>query len=530
MRQQISNQVFRSLQTGALGFIFLIGLGIRLSEPLRANFPLNDGGLFYAMIEDLKSAGYGLPAYATYNGGAIPFAYPPFAFYVTGLISDFTNIPLLGILRLLPAFVSSLCILAFYLLARQITASNTQTILSTLAFALLPRTFDWLIMGGGVTRSFGLLFALLTMTFVFRLFTSHSGRTFWACILLGALVVLAHPEATVHTAITCLVFFLWKGRSRWSLGVSFGIAASILVLTSPWWGLIIFRHSLDPFLASINAARQNSFNPLVGLVVFFRFLFADEPYLTILSSIGAIGFFASLARRQTLLPAWLLILHLVEPRGGTLYMMIPLALLIGYALENILLPALRPKGDNPTPANARYAFESIMHVKSSRYFLIFLFIYSVISAYTTSFNIKNDLSIKLQDQQAFTWVREHTPQHANFILITGQNPLRDAWSEWFPVVAKRKSLATVFGYEWVNDGKFADRINAYKDLQACKSRDALCLDEWTRKYGETIDYVYIKQPSESGPFVLNIYLDQNPSYKIVFQNEQTAIYQHLQAR
>ena len=36
-------------------------------------FPLNDGGMFLVMIEDLKP-GFGLPEYTSYNGGDIPYA------------------------------------------------------------------------------------------------------------------------------------------------------------------------------------------------------------------------------------------------------------------------------------------------------------------------------------------------------------------------------------------------------------------------------------------------------------------------
>src|SRR5881394_2051695 len=39
------------------------------------DFPLNDGGMFYATIEDLRHAGYVLPHTLSYNFANIPFAY-----------------------------------------------------------------------------------------------------------------------------------------------------------------------------------------------------------------------------------------------------------------------------------------------------------------------------------------------------------------------------------------------------------------------------------------------------------------------
>jgi hypothetical protein len=512
---------------GMVFFITLIGLAVRLASPLQAAFPLTDGGLFYNMIASLRAHQYILPVYATYNNAEIPFAYPPLAFYLTGLLADLLRVSSLDLVRILPSIISALTIPAFYSLAKEITTSKVQIVLSVFAFAMLPRDFVWLIMGGGITRSFGLFFSLLTMAAAYRFYNGHKTRHFLACILLGALTVLTHPEATVHTALTALIFYLWLDRSKSGFLLSLGMAAGVLVLTYPWWRLIIAYHGIDTFLAAMNASRQDSLNPLAGLLIFLRFMFTDEPFLPILSVLGLIGIFASFARRQFLLPTWMFILHLVEPRGGPLFMMIPLALLIGYALENVVLPALRPKGDNPAPVNAQQALESISRAKASRIFLILLFFYSTFSAYSVGLGIKDELSLQPQDLDAFAWVRQNTPEDANFILVTGQLPFRDAWSEWFPVLAERRSQATIFGYEWVIRDNFRSRIDAYNGLQACRREDASCLDEWSRQFGETFAYVLIRQGPESGPYALSIFLTQNMSYEKVFDNGQTTIYHRI---
>jgi hypothetical protein len=507
-------------------FFTLIGLVVRLAAPWQATFPLNDGGLFYVMIVDLQHSHYALPLYATYNAATIPFAYPPLAFYITGLLSNLLHISVLNLVRVLPAIISTLTIPAFYLLAKEITSSKVQVILAVFAFAMLPRDFAWSIMGGGITRSFGLLFALLTMTFAYRFYNGHATRHLLACILLGALTVLTHPEATVHTAVTALIFYLWKDRSLKGFLLSLVMAAGILALTAPWWGIIISRYSVDPFLAAMTASKQDSLNPLVGLFIFFRFLFTDEPFLPLLAVLGLIGLFASLARKQILLPAWIFILHLIEPRGGPLFMMIPLALLIGYALESVILPALNPKGDN-APVDARQALENILRGKTARYFLLFLFAYSTMSAYSTSLKIKQELSLQPADLDAFAWVSENTPQTSDFLLVTGQLPLRDAWSEWFPVLTERHSQATVFGYEWVNDGQFGNRVNAYKNLQACAYENTTCLDKWNQNSSGTFSYVYLWNQAGATRFPLTIHLQQDPDYNLVFQNEQTMVFQKV---
>ncbi|MGD8406092.1 MAG: hypothetical protein PVJ21_20720 [Anaerolineales bacterium] len=517
-----NNQIFIAITI----FITLIGLAIRLAPTLQTHFPLNDGGLFYDMIVDLQEANYSLPIYATYNQAEIPFAYPPLAFYITGLLASLLHIQVLDLVRILPALISTLTIPAFYVLSRELTDSPLQIVFGTFAFTLLPRTFAWNIMGGGITRSFGMLFAMLTMIAAYRFYNGHRPRYILSCILLGILTVFTHPEASVHTAITAMVFYLWKDRSLKGFLLSIGIAVGILVLTAPWWGLVISRHGVDPFIAAMTASGQDSFNPLVGLFIFFRFLFTDEAFLPLLAMLGLIGLFASLARKQTLLPAWLFILHLIEPRGGTLYMMIPLSLLIGYALDKVVLPALKPKDSDIANFDVQQALENALRWKTARYFLLFLFAYSLMSAYTTGQKIKNDFSLQTSDREAFAWVEDNTPENSEFLLITGQLPLRDAWSEWFPVLTNRHSQATIFGYEWVNNGQFGNRVKSYEALQGCAREDVNCLASWNLISDKPYTHVYLWNQKDPSAMTLYAYLANNSTFELIYQNERNAIFRH----
>ena len=64
----------------------IVGLVVRAVPLVAAGFPLNDGGLFYAMAEDVRRAGFALPMYSSYNGVGIPFVYPPLAFYLAAAL------------------------------------------------------------------------------------------------------------------------------------------------------------------------------------------------------------------------------------------------------------------------------------------------------------------------------------------------------------------------------------------------------------------------------------------------------------
>ena len=149
------------------------------------------------------------------------------------------------------------------------------------------------------------------------------------------------------------------------------------------------------------------------------------------------------------------------------------------------------------------------------------------SSYTVTSTIQTELSLTDPDLEAFRWVEANTPTDSNFLILTGQHHLRDAVSEWFPVLAERHSQATVFGYEWVNDGQFGNRIDAYKNLQACAYEDTTCLDEWNQNSSRSSSYVYIWNQADPTRFPLTIYMQQDTNYKLVFQNEQSKIFEKI---
>ncbi|MCL4824736.1 MAG: hypothetical protein KJZ57_11025, partial [Anaerolineales bacterium] len=168
----------------------LFGGLVRFLPALMTRFPINDGGMFYTMARELSANGYALPATTSYNGLSIPFAYPPLGLYLASLLADLARVPLLGVFLWLPPFFSLLAIPAFYLLARALLADKLRASLAALFFALAPGSYDWHVMGGGVTRSAGMLFLLLAAFFVFRLFQQGDRRLVLPAILFSSLAVL----------------------------------------------------------------------------------------------------------------------------------------------------------------------------------------------------------------------------------------------------------------------------------------------------------------------------------------------------
>ena len=75
----------------------LFGAVIRFWPVFTNGFPLNDGGMFYTMIRDLRANHFILPQFTSYNFADIPFTYPPFGFYFAASLSALLPVSVLGI-------------------------------------------------------------------------------------------------------------------------------------------------------------------------------------------------------------------------------------------------------------------------------------------------------------------------------------------------------------------------------------------------------------------------------------------------
>jgi uncharacterized membrane protein len=159
-----------------LGLSLFFGLLVRIFPGLQAGFPLNDGGMFLVMIGDLRDNGFALPAFTTYNLSGIPYVYPPLGFYMAGLL-NLVGISGIDLLRWLPPVINCLAIGGFFLMASEIVGSRSRAAVAAVFFALIPGSFLWQIMGGGLTRSLGLAFLSLSVLVVHRCSVRTNGNT-----------------------------------------------------------------------------------------------------------------------------------------------------------------------------------------------------------------------------------------------------------------------------------------------------------------------------------------------------------------
>jgi len=520
-----------------------LGVVVRAVLVFTRDFPLNDGGLFYLMAEEVQRAHYRLPAFTAYNAMNIPFAYSPLGFYAAAALADVTGLGMVQVFRILPLVATAGTVAAFALLARAMLApiaSRGALLTAVVAFSLVPRSYIWMIMGGGLTRSFGFLFAILTLHQAYRLYTTRESRYVLPMTLGVSLTVLSHLGTSPFLAFSIALLWLAYGRHRHGVLSSVVVVVGALALTAPWWATVMAQHGIEPFLA----ARQTGGSVFADagtrnfvLMTLARFgLGTGEPLFPIVGVLAILGVLASLTPRRFLIPVWWLTIVLLEARAGATYATIPVAMLAGIGFTEVILPVLaRPWG---TVARARHGtrFE-VAAVGPQR-----TWIPAVVSALFLAYGVSCALlrrpelgtegrwlnSLSRGDRQAMEWVAKETPSGSRFLVVTGGvwgGWWADRVGEWFPVLAERVSVATVQGSEWLPKGEFGRRWGLYDRAQGCGGWFAVCLTDWEREANASFTHVYIPKAE---PFqccnVLLHSLRADTSYATVYDGDGATIF------
>ncbi len=468
-----------------------LGTFMRFNVTLLAGFPINDGGMFAVMVGDLKASHYLLPAFTSYNHLSIPYAYPPLGFYLGRIAADLFGLSAVQVLRWLPAFFASLSIPAFYLLALRLLKNKYYAAVSTLFFALMPRALSWFVMGGGLTRSPGQFFMLLTLAAVVRLYEENRRIDIFLAGLFGGLAVLSHPEAAVHTLVSAIFLWFMLSRNRTSLVNSIGVGIIVFIVTAPWWATVIHYHGIGPL---INGAQTGQ--KLLAVFHLLFFVFTEEPYATVIAILGLIGIGHCLARRDYLLPLWMVLPFFVEGRSAPGPAAIPLAMLAAIGLVNVIFPALQAAAikirSAPKEAGQNDIEQSEFVPAVERNVFIYLLLYLIFSAYQFGSGLSS-ATLYPPDQKAMAWARENTPSDSRFLVLTGTTSVScDSVLEWFPALTGRQSIYTVQGREWTEGKNFNVYVTSTYSVQQClSSGDVSCLDAAIDR--SEYDYVYISK-------------------------------------
>ena len=528
------------LSIAALILTFIGGM-IRFYFILQADFPLNDGGLFYTMIEDLQANQFNLPRFTSYNLLEIPYAYSPLPFYLAGLLNNWLEWSLVDILRFLPALISTFAIPVFFILSIKILDSYDQAILATIAYALMLPAFEWLVMGGGLTRSLANLFSLGTLYFtILSIKTKNTFMSAIAGLLLG-LTAVSHQEIAMVTFATTALFFVFLAESKREFGrlaLIWGIAG---VVTLPYFLTVANMHGITPFISAFQAGEFELVRIISKLI---SLSYTGEIYYTPFTVIAFLGLWGCLAEKKYLLPTWLLVVTIINPRSVERTAMLPVALLIGYGLDQLILPALgrlTKYSQRPGSSHLKVStnLDSNMGLMSKHgigiAFLVVLFFQAGILLMLINHGNERLAPVPTQERAAMKWVSQNTPSSSSFMVLTNSSDwASDKSAEWFPALSERHSVNTAQGLEWLPGGKFNQAQQDIVELKDCMFDDVACLENWSDSTGRAFTHIFIsKNESEQHcgrPCSLPIEqsLRNSPNYLLLFDNELAAVLEKVE--
>jgi hypothetical protein len=434
------------------------------------------------------------------------------------------GVPPIDTLRYLPLAANTAALLAFALLARTTLPTRMAALIATFVFAILPGSFVWQIMGGGLTRSFGFCFALLGLRQAYLLATRGGWGNAALLAVFAALTALCHLEMAWFLTLGTACILLAFGRRWGTLGQASIAAIAAAALASPWWITIMARHGLGPLFAASQTGSIMTYSlPAEGgggadLSTLITSLVAITAFVAVIALgdrrffvLGAIGVLLFLESRSF---AWLSAALLALALGG----------FAGYGLERLFRPDTTPVS-NPGHGRTR-ASRRLTEYLTNAIAVVLVVLLTLYLNGGVLMGLRLPTTVLAADERAaMAWVAANTPHSSRFLVISGDAWAMDRSSEWFPVLADRVSVATVQGAEWLPDREFAHRIEQHRTVQNCGNGDSACLAVWAMRTGREFDYVYIaERDAPSCCAKLRTLLEQDPRYTGVFANSDATIF------
>jgi len=408
--------------------------------------------------------------------------------------------------------VTCATLIAFLLLARQMFGDRVGVVAALASFALVPRSFIWLVMGGGLTRSFGFLFTILALHQAYLFFTRRQLRFAVAAGVYTGLTPMSHLGTAPFLAASLLIFFLAYGRQRQGVIGMAVIGVTAIAVSAPWWVAVAHVHGFGPFIAAGDTGGSiltpgSIRRAAIGRLARLGALATGEPLFPVIGVLGVLGGLASLRRRELALPLWWVVTLALDARAGATYATVPVSLLAGIGVARVLQPLLvsgQPMA-GAAPADAHLGRDGGMAwgqmlVVGRRHALAaavtgFFVVYCTLAAMIRDPDVGAEAatltSLSGDERDAMRWVAANTPVASRFFVVPEVGWPYDKVAEWFPVLARRQSVATVQGREWLPNGDFTRYVELYRTAQACGGRTTDCLDRWVAASGAAFTHVFI---------------------------------------
>lgn len=472
--------------------------------------------LYLEMARSIEQAGYGIPTTVIHHTkGGLPFAYPPLAFYTMAVLKDLTPLTYLEIATGMTWVEYVIFALVSAIFARTLFADRTRWhhIVASVLIVVTPAIYFWqLLQPSGSVRLMGQIFLVAGLVYGLRLFRDGERSARLPAVVLFAGTILSHPSYVPFFGVSYLLMYAVYDRSV--KGVIWGATVAIggIVVTAPWWGLIVSRHGVKVFLYAAGThggvGARTSVRPLLAVL-----LPTDGRYTPLrIWSLATIGGLYCLLQRRWFLPLWILITSILfQPVRFIAFVE---AFLVTVAVCEVVLPMLR-KHDLSLDVQ-RFDYAPLSRWREFDRQLVSSVIIGVLLLGT----VVTGMGFAHTNQRtgpppafydATEWLQEETASDTTIVSY-----VRTGHVAFY---SQRTVLNTPWGAEWKGDGAFKQYKQQNGELRSCSQ--PACLSQLLTDFGYQPDYIIAR----TGQLDQSTF-DDTRTYRPVYSNQQFVIYKY----
>lgn len=512
-------------------FFVILGILLRFTIVSSSSYPINDGGMFYIITNTIAENNFEFPINIDYNRYNIPFAYPPFSFYLAAFVVKIFKITTLDLLHFLPFIFSSLTIPVFYFIVKNLFSTKT-ALFSLLAYISIPRSYEWQIMGGGLTRSIGTFFCFYAIYYGIIYFKEKKQSDYTKHVVFLFLTAITHLEWLFFATYTLIILLTLFNRKRMNFKKMIRSVFLVLTISSPWWLFVIYQHGIDVFLSFSRAGFMHALSPYTFLSPLFNL--TDEQFIPFFYILSIIGLVKMIALKKHTLPILFFLPLLLAPRSSPNLIVFPISIISGWFLNKTF--------GKDIAKLFNFSFVYSINLQSKIHILLFIAGASLLTSILFTANIlmigKNNVyyhSLNNNLYYSMEWIKNNTKREEAFLVLSQTTQGKwgmDSVNEWFPAITERKSLTAPQGTEWLNKNIFIEKVRLYVAFGTCSKNEINCYEKISWTNDTLFNYVYIEKSTKNwgdASQYLNLIekLQKNQSYQDVYSNNNVVIFEKI---
>jgi hypothetical protein len=448
---------------------FVAGLTIvMLAMTLSRTLPLSNAGLYLTMSDAIAAHHFALPwRVPWYVHGGVPFAYPPLAFYVMAFFTHTLHIPYMRYLEIAPPLFTAGTAIPLYLFYRALLGSGRRALIGVVV-ACTGQSFLYMYaLADGSVRALAAFWMAWALYLGWRALERGSIRLGIAASVCLAATLATHLENGFFAFMSLGLFALFY-RFSWPRVMRMAvIGAGAIVLSAPWWVLILHRFGSSVFVSALGSHENpSSTNTLAvnGVLVsfiaaFIRLLISasGDWWLYVFAFVGLV---ASQRRTRRLLIVWLIASLLFLPHGDRHW-----AVVMGAAapagVDAVVVWAARSRG------RARLLLRRVVPA----------LLLTIGIAHTGWYMASQPTGLTADDVHVTGWLRAHTSPGAT--VLVAQPYEREG--EWYPYLTHRVPSIPLWGTEF--NGQHDRQLDIFYKQVSCTEHGSMrCILSLIHRY------------------------------------------------